>query len=46
MKQDYSGVRAKRIPTEFALIKRREDLKEYKMQEYTDRLGLVLNVSI
>ena len=40
-----SAVRAKRLPTEFALIDRREDLKNFKIQKYENRLGLTINVS-
>lgn len=39
-------MRAKRIPTEFQLIERREDLKNFKIQKYDSRLGLVINVQV
>ena len=42
----YGNVRAKRLPTEFQLIERREDIKNFKIQRYDSRLGLIINVQI
>ena len=45
MSQEFAGIRDKRIPTEFALIERREDLKKFVINRYHNPLGLVVNVS-
>jgi len=34
MSQDFSVIRDKRIPTEFAMIERREDLKNFVIEKY------------
>ena len=34
MSQEFAGIRDKRIPTEFALIERRDDLKNFVIKKY------------
>lgn len=46
MSQDFSAIRDKRIPTEFAMVERREDLKNFVIERYQNKLGLVINVQI
>ena len=43
---DFTPIRDKRIATEFAQIERREDLKQFKISDYTTDLGMIVHVSI
>ena len=43
---DFTPIREKRIATEFAQIERREDLKQFKISDYTTDLGMIVHVSI
>jgi hypothetical protein len=43
---DFTPIREKRIATEFAQIERREDLKQFRISDYTTDLGMIVQVSI
>ena len=43
---DFTPIRDKRIATEFTQIERREDLKQFKITDYTTDLGLIVHVQV
>lgn len=46
MTEEFSAIREKRLPTEFAMIERREDLKNFAIERYQSSLGLVIHIQI